>query len=207
MHGYQIITVGDKKILQREKAVYDEDSNVVNLPDLKNVDGLLKKVTYIAPYTFTDSDIEEVNIPDNILFIGHAAFFGCKSLKKVTIGNGYKSIPVGCFENCENLEEVNLSEGLTHVGTNAFLNCRKLKTINIPSTVKFIGHDTFRNTAIKELNIPNDAFFAGSLDFDVNCYCRLQFSHTHLFHALINKSLHQNQVYLQRKHRLECLIL
>jgi len=170
MQGYEIIEIGDKKILQRVKPVYDEDSNVINEPTENSVDELLLQVNYIAPYTFAGTNIEEINIPDNILFVGHAAFLGCRNLKKVSIGKGEKSISVGCFENCENLEEVNLSEGLTHIGTNAFLNCRKLKSIILPSTIKFIGQDAFRNTSLKELNIPNGAFYAGSLDFDVNFY-------------------------------------
>lgn len=170
MQGYEIIEIADKKILQRAKPIYDEDSNIINEPKEKNVDELLMQVTHIAPYTFAGTNIEEINIPDNVLFIGHATFFGCKNLKKVSLGKGEKSISVGCFENCENLEEVNLSEGLTHIGTNAFLNCKNLKSITMPSTIKFIGQDAFRNTSLKELNIPNGAFYAGSLDFDVNFY-------------------------------------
>lgn len=170
MQGYEIIEIGDKKILQRAKPVYDKDSNVINEPKEKNVDDLLTQVTHIAPYTFAGTNIEEINIPDNVVFIGHAAFFGCKNLKKVSLGKGEKSISVGCFENCENLEELRLSEGLTHIGTNAFLNCGKLKNITMPSTIKFIGQDAFKNTSLKALNIPNGAFYAGSLDFDVNFY-------------------------------------
>lgn len=170
MQGYEIIEIADKKILQRAKPIYDKDSNVINKPTENSVDELLSQVNYIAPYTFAGTNIEEINIPDNILFVGHAAFFGCRNLKKVSLGKGEKFIPVGCFENCENLEELRLSEGLTHIGTNAFLNCRNLKNITMPSTIKFIGQDAFKNTNLKELNIPNGAFYAGSLDFDVNFY-------------------------------------
>ena len=52
--------------------------------------------------------------------IGSYAFYGCTSLKEVTIGNGVTNIGEGAFVNCTNLTDVAFGNSVTNIGSNAF---------------------------------------------------------------------------------------
>lgn len=49
-------------------------------------------------------------------------FASCKSLRKVTIGNGVVNIPTSMFEGCTNLEEIIIGENVRFVDHRAFAN-------------------------------------------------------------------------------------
>ena len=107
----------------------------------------LKKVTIgdtvqnIMSGAFWCTGIEEIVIPDSVKEIGEywltesniysdrafsyysnsgRVFAQCKSLKKVTIGNGVVNIPAGMFSDCTNLEEIIIGENVRFVDCDAF---------------------------------------------------------------------------------------
>ena len=107
--------------------------------------------------------VEEVIIPDGVLFIGNQAFWGCGNLRKVKIGNDVASIGSAVFSQCPMLscfEGKFISEdGKCVIVDNELrgLAVNGLTEYTIPSGVKTIDSDAFtaKNT-LERLIIGND---------------------------------------------------
>lgn len=65
---------------------------------------------------------------DNPVDIGYYAFEGCKSLKRLDLHPGVKSLGNRALYGCSSLERVSLCDSITSVGTQAFQGCDLLKT-------------------------------------------------------------------------------
>jgi len=73
------------------------------------------------------------------------------------------------FENCKSLVKIYLFGGLKTIGNNSFYGCSGLKLINIPNTVTSIGNNAFKNCAFTEpITIPNSITHIGEEAFDSN---------------------------------------
>ena len=77
--------------------------------------------------------------------IGDKAFYQCYNLKRVELGDSFKSIGINAFEQCYLLESINIPDGVTSIGNYAFLNCINLRHIDIPDSITTLGvASTFR---------------------------------------------------------------
>ena len=124
-----------------------------------------------------------IKLPKGILKIGTAAFYGCKSLKSLSIpiaipkadgvyaGWPYlKSIIIpdneheisdGAFEGCSQLTSVTFHDNITAIGNNAFKNCTGLEEIILPKNLKTIGAGAFHGcNNIKKIIIDANPQFA-----------------------------------------------
>ena len=91
-------------------------------------------VTAIGGHAFSGSGLESVVIPDSVTLLGHYSVFrNCRGLKRVTLPNGIKEIPMYCFENCSSLAEIDIPASVTYVGFNAFNGCTSLKKMTVAS--------------------------------------------------------------------------
>lgn len=81
----------------------------INLPD-----GLKE----IPESSLSNSQFQEINLPDSVEVIGDHAFAYCKQLKKLTLPAGVKSIGNGAFALCY------FADGLTFKGENAAYNLK-----------------------------------------------------------------------------------
>lgn len=108
-----------------------------------------------------------VVLPDGIVSIADNAFYNCKLITSINLGNALQSIGKYAFRQtgltqitmpsslkdiassaffyCTSLSSVSLNEGLTTIGASAFTNCSALKSIVIPSTVTSLGQNAFSN--------------------------------------------------------------
>jgi hypothetical protein len=75
--------------------------------------------------------------------IGTEAFFGCKSLTSITIGNGVTSIGEKAFNLCNSLTSITIPESVTSIGEYAFNHCNSLTSITIGNGVTSIGEKDF----------------------------------------------------------------
>lgn len=103
--------------------------------------------------------LTKVVIPKSCQYIGYYAFYGCESLKNITL-NGGELVERDAFQNngCEtitlpstmrvvddesftgkNLKTVNLNDGLQYIGEGAFFSMGKIKNMTVPSSVTHIG--------------------------------------------------------------------
>ena len=104
----------------------------------------LKYMKAIPACCFENSELSELNIPDNITAINENAFKGSK-LQKIELPKTIFSIGNGAFENCYALEEVKIPEGITTIPKDCFKNCTALKTLFLPKSVTTINAGAFDN--------------------------------------------------------------
>lgn len=85
-----------------------------------------------------------VNIPNSVVYnnktyqvtsIGVSAFYGCKGLISVTIGNNVRSIEECAFVGCENLASLTIGNSVKTIGPCAFSDCRSLTSVTLPNSV------------------------------------------------------------------------
>jgi hypothetical protein len=113
------------------------------------------------------ADLESVTFLGRINAITDGMFFGCGSLRSVTIPNSVtkigayafqqsglpsilgpgsvKNIEDVTFADCGNLTSVKLCEGVKTIGNWAFRSCSKLETVSLPASLESIGVYVFRD--------------------------------------------------------------
>ncbi|MBQ3782863.1 MAG: leucine-rich repeat protein [Lachnospiraceae bacterium] len=113
---------------------YNKKASKITFKSKIKKDNVTFKVTTIAKNAFKKCGILKgsVSLPDTITKIDSNAFYGCKNIKKVTLGKNLKSIGAKAFYGCSKLSKVDISKSvkLTSVGTSAFKNVsKKLKFV------------------------------------------------------------------------------
>ena len=141
---------------------------------------------------FAETNVESVVIPDSVTYLtsdGYlSCFFGCKSLKKITLPKGLEYIDSYSFAysglesirvpdsvvymgklvfwNCKQLKTVTIGNGVEVIGSGAFKACTSLTTLSIGSGVKQIADDAFSNcTALESISIPDNVIYIGKEAF------------------------------------------
>lgn len=80
---------------------------------------------------------------------GQDMFYGCRSLKEITIPEQVKSIGCKTFHCC-GLRKINLPKGINEIGADAFSGCENLKEISIPdSLLKNKNNKTIPNIGLR----------------------------------------------------------
>lgn len=150
----------------------------------------IKKVEFgsnieiIYPLLLVRNQLREVILPENIKYIGFAAFAGnkkletviaeklddciafsvfqgCKSLRNVEIKGLCESIGDKAFADCESLQKIVLPQGIVALGDSTFANCSKLEYVELPNSLQVMGGDF--NLIYKDFkNIKGNVF--------VNCH-------------------------------------
>ena len=103
-------------------------------------------VTSIGNYAFYDCKrLTSVTIGNSVTSIGDDAFFQCSGLTSVTIPNSVTSIGDRAFLGCTGLTSVTIGNSVTRIGGMAFYNCKRLTSVTIGSSVNYIGSEAFRH--------------------------------------------------------------
>ena len=79
--------------------------------DLSTLDNRCKQIPDYAFYGL--STLEDATLPDSVGSIGELAFYYCKNLKKISIGNKVQKILAGTFLGCLKIKNLILREGNT----------------------------------------------------------------------------------------------
>jgi hypothetical protein len=87
--------------------------------------------TRIDGSAFAWSSLKQVVIPGRCE-VGRWAFSSCRSLTRVTVGTGCKTMGSGAFSGCTALASVTLPSTLKWIGDRAFEKCPVLATLAIP---------------------------------------------------------------------------
>ena len=91
----------------------------------------------------SQTNIEEIVIPNGVKSIGSYAFGNNTKLKRVALPPTLKTIEKGAFYNCSLLEEISIPNNLLSISDEAFKGCSNLIRVYIPSTVSTIGSSAF----------------------------------------------------------------
>ena len=88
-------------------------------------------MTGIGTCTDTELIIPSEYNAKPVTSIGERAFYDCRGLTSVTIGNGVTSISDYAFYNCSSLTSITIPDSVTSIGGSAFQSCSKLQDIYI----------------------------------------------------------------------------
>jgi len=88
-------------------------------------------------------DIDAVELPDSVGYIGKRAFSGCIGLKAFSIPNRVKSIPDSAFSGCSSLSSVSIPDSVTKIGCGAFSDCPSLSEVKLPKKLSSYGFGAF----------------------------------------------------------------
>ena len=88
----------------------------VKIPEKVTIDGKERRVTEIGACAFANCrDLERIELPETLEYVGEHVFFGCASLIKVHLGRNVWYVAENAFENCAKLEEVSVAGGNKHM--------------------------------------------------------------------------------------------
>jgi len=125
---------------------------IKNMKNLKRIDLSKSKITAYVEYEvdvlprdafYGCKKIEEILLPESLVYISSLAFFKCRSLKHITIPARVKSIGYLAFHLCRNLQEIKLPDQLNYIGFLGFSGCKNLSSIEMSSSKLLeLEHDT-----------------------------------------------------------------
>lgn len=113
------------------------------------------------------TSLKSVSLP-KLKTIGSGAFYGCSGLTDVTISsNNSISIDDSAFLNCVNLKSITLPSNLWKIGAYSFYNCLQLSNVGLLAHVREIGDYAFANCkAFTALSLPDSVMSIGRHAFD-----------------------------------------
>ena len=103
----------------------------------------LKYLDHIPQYFLAYTEIESIDIPDNIKRIDSNAFDSCEVLTNVTIPDSVIDISDYAFPYCVSLKSITIPGDVINIGNYAFYCCESLIDITIPDSVVSIGKYAF----------------------------------------------------------------
>ena len=122
-----------------------------NLNDVNIPNNVIK----IKRNAFKDCKLnQEITLPQGLTALGEGAFSGT-SIKQITIPNGVTKIEAETFAECVSLETVIMHDSLTSIGARAFNYCYKLDNVEIPNSVTVIDGAAFSNCRFEKIIIPD----------------------------------------------------
>ncbi len=113
-------------------------------------------VKYIEDKAFYGcGSLRTVTLPDWVVLLGDSVFENCANLADITLPAGLHDIGERTFADCPLLESVLLAEELTGIPSGMFISCKSLQIITLPDKVKSIGSWAFSGCGnLKQVTIP-----------------------------------------------------
>ena len=97
-------------------------------------------------YSFAGCDnLETIEIPSNVLYLGNQCFYDCSSLKNVELHYGLQTLGENCFASCTSLKSINIPSSVLVLGGHCFSHCTDLSSVRIPSSITSFGELCFSN--------------------------------------------------------------
>ena len=140
-------------------------------------------VTSIGEGAFSYCGLEEITIPESVVefqagkpmwgvtqrtrdslvidpvrYAAQAAgmFVHCTLLKRVTLPDNMKTIPVAMFKLCSSLEEIRIPDSVKEIEECAFWECDGLKRITLPPHLRILRNRVFAGCGnLEEVNLPD----------------------------------------------------
>ena len=108
---------------------------------------------FSGDYTFSDSDVAQVNLPEDLESLGQGAFANCRNIDSLTLPSTLRELGKSCFVNMGHLD-VNLPEGLEAIPESCF-GSTALDVLVIPESVTSIGDYATYGAACIVIQNPN----------------------------------------------------
>lgn len=112
------------------------------------------------------TSLKEITLPPSVTVIGSDAFNGCTSLETFTVPATVKKINAGAFRNCTALKEITIPSTVSYMGEGqTFRGCTSLKTVVWPSATTTIPSATFAESGLETFTIPENITEIGQQAF------------------------------------------
>lgn len=103
-----------------------------------------KKVIAIGNGAFKDQKaLLSVHIPDTVKTIENNAFYGCSSLRTITVPESVTELGASVFSDCEDLREAYIYADIDTIKISAFHNCTSLKQIVLSDSLVRLEQSAF----------------------------------------------------------------
>ena len=112
----------------------------------------LKKIPKVMFYGCTS--LKEITLPTEIQEIGYMAFRD-SGLESIVIPDSIEEIKYMTFRGCTQLQTVVIGSRVKTVNAGAFYKCKALKTITLPNAVKIIEAEAFYQSGLESIAIPD----------------------------------------------------
>lgn len=112
----------------------------------------LKKIPEVMFYGCTS--LKEITLPTEIQEIGYMAFRD-SGLESIVIPDSIEEIKYMTFRGCTQLQTVVIGSRVKTVNAGAFYKCKALKTITLPNAVKIIGGAAFYQSGLESIALPD----------------------------------------------------
>ncbi len=123
---------------------YDENCNPINIAKKFYHNGNL---------------VTNLVIPDDVEYIGYCAFYGCETLKSVSIGNSVESIGGLAFAACTGITSITVPNSVTGVGFGAFAGCTSLQSITLSDNIRYIDASLFSGcSSLQSIQLPDNIY-------------------------------------------------
>lgn len=126
--------------------------------DFKNKPVVLGQITKLESYSFSNSNLTSITIPNSVEEIESDVFRNCSELTSVIISNGVVKIGAFAFQRCTGLTSITIPDSIIRIGDYAFAGCTELIDINFGknSQLKRIGYHAFEGCInLTKISIPD----------------------------------------------------
>lgn len=122
---------------------------------------------YIDDYAFYGcSSLKSITMPDSVIYIGKSTFYECTALEKIKLPKSLRKVSENCFSYCDTLTSVTIPENVTELENWAFTNCKNLSSITIPKSVTKLGEYVFNYSEnLKSVYVS-----------DIQAWCKISFA-------------------------------
>lgn len=124
-------------------------------------------------YLFKENDSLNTSVPDSLKTVEikggdicKRAFFSCKGIEEIVLGDAVESIGDEAFRECSGLLSIEIGNGVISLGNGAFYACASLSRIELPGTLEEISEECFSGCmALTEISLPESILHIGESSF------------------------------------------
>ena len=144
-----------------DSSVFEGCSKLTNLK-------LPDNLKLMGDNAFSETGIEQINIPSGLYSMGERVFSDCPNLKSITSDNYKYQAEEGilydvshnkklmAYPAASERTELHLDENVTEIKPMAFSGCSNLKKVVLPKTMAVINEDAFENCrSLEEIDLSN----------------------------------------------------
>lgn len=153
-------------ITLKDGVLYSKDmSRLIFCWQEKEYFSVPQSVKVIEPFAFClQTRLRYIELHDDIISIGNAAFMGCEALEHIVIPRSVMEIKSDTFDGCISLKKVELHDAITEIGSHAFRHCEALQDIILPQSLQYLN--SFECCySLREIDIPSSVKEIGGFMF------------------------------------------
>lgn len=141
------------------RPIYELGGNAFEDSGLTRVE-IGQGIPRLGDHAFANSrDLESVELPSSLEYIGMSTFLGCISLGEIYIPQNVTSLDIWAFAECRALETVVIEGKLDVLDREVFKDCAGLKVVYLPKTITNIYQGAFAGC-----NLLEEIHFAGTIE-------------------------------------------